>query len=174
MKTMLMAATALVLTGTAFAQTYDTDTAATTTTTTAVTPASGSVVQPSNANPERDARGISVISDPAFVPAGYNGVPATAMGGPVEGGEASYPPCTATVTDNCIQLYERGVRASLATYSPTTTTTTTSVGGPYAPVGEDEVGDNTPEDDALDIDVEPDGDIDVDGDLDNDGDNDFE
>ncbi len=172
MKTMFMAATALVLTGSALAQTYETQT---TTTTTAVSPASGSVVQPSNANPERDARGIAVISDPAFVPAGYNGIPATAMGGPVEGDDASYPPCTATVTDNCIQLYERGVRASLATYTPaTTTSTTTSVGGPYAPVGEDEVGDNTPEDDALDVDVEPDGDIDVDGDLDNDGDNDFE
>ena len=172
MKTLFMAATALVLTGTAFAQTYTTET------TTATLSASGSVVQPSNANPERDARGIAVISDPAFVPAGYNGIPATAMGGPVERDDASYPACTATVTDNCIQLYERGVRDSLATYHPTTTTTTTttttSVGGPYAPVGEDEAGDNTTEDDALDVDVEPDGDIDVDGDLDNDGDNDLE
>ena len=169
MKTLFMAATALVLTGSAFAQTYST------TTTTATTPAGSTVVQPSNANPEHDARGIAVISDPAFVPAGYNGIPATAMGGPVEGDDASYPACTATVTDNCIQLYERGVREALATYQPSTTTTsTTPVGGPYTPVGEDEAGDNTPEDDALDVDVEPDGDIDVDGDIDNDGDNDFE
>jgi hypothetical protein len=151
------------------------DTTTTTSTTYAAAPASGSVVQPSNANPEHDARGIAVISDPAFVPAGYNGVPATGVGGPVEGDDASYPACTATVTDNCIQLYERGVRESLASYTrQQTTTTTTSVGGPYVPVGEDEAGDNTAEDDALDVDVEPDGDIDVDGDLDNDGDNDLE
>src|SRR5687767_15851146 len=114
MKTMLMAATALVLTGTAFAQTYGTDPAATTTTTTAVTPASGSVVQPSNADPERDARGIAVISDPAVVPAGWNGTAGTAMGGPeldpVTGEPVdaeTYPACTATVTDNCLQTYEQ-------------------------------------------------------------------
>src|SRR5687767_502286 len=118
MKTMLMAATALVLTGTAFAQTYGTDPAATTTTTTAVTPASGSVVQPSNANPERDARGIAVISDPAVVPAGWNGTMGTGVGGPLidattgETSDAeSVRPCTATVTDNCVQTYERGRRS---------------------------------------------------------------
>ena len=145
------------------------------TTTYAMAPASPAVVQPSNADPERDARGIRVISAPAFVPAGYNGIPATAVGGPVEGDDASYPACTAEITDNCIQLYERGVRESLASYnSQKAGTTTTSVGGPYAPVGEDEAGDNTAEDDALDVDVKPDGDIDVDGDLDNDGDNDIE
>lgn len=68
-------------------------------------------VMPSNASPEHDARGIAVISDPAYVPAGYNGVPATAMGGPLEpvGDDASYPPCTASVTDNCTQTYEVGV-----------------------------------------------------------------
>jgi hypothetical protein len=40
----------------------------------------------------------------ASTPAGaqYNGV-----GGPVE--EVDYPPCSRTVTDRCIQLYERGV-----------------------------------------------------------------
>lgn len=67
-------------------------------------------VMPSNANPEHDARGIAVISDPAYVPAGFNGVPATAMGGPLEplGDDASYPPCTASVTDNCLQTYEVG------------------------------------------------------------------
>jgi hypothetical protein len=170
MKTLFMTATAVVLTGSAIAQT-------TSTTTTTTTTASGAVVQPSNANPEHDARGIAVISDPAFVPAGYNGTTGTAMGGPVEGDDAGYPACTVTVTDNCIQLYERGVRAALAGYTGSgglQTRTTTAVGGPYAPVGEDEVGDNTPEDDALDVDVGPNGDIDVDGDLDNDGDNDIE
>jgi hypothetical protein len=40
----------------------------------------------------------------ASTPAGaqYNGV-----GGPLE--EVDYPPCSRTVTDRCIQLYERGV-----------------------------------------------------------------
>src|SRR5687767_13370956 len=47
------------------------------------TPASGPVVQPSNANPERDARGIAVISAEAVVPAGWNGISGTAMGGPL-------------------------------------------------------------------------------------------
>jgi hypothetical protein len=81
----------------------------TTTTTLAQAPASGSVVQPSNADPEHDARGIAVISAPAFVPAGYNGLPAAgAMGGPVEGSDTAYPPCTAELTDNCTQTYEVG------------------------------------------------------------------
>lgn len=77
------------------------------------------IAEASNADPEHDARGIAVISDPAIVPAGYNGVPGTAMGGPlvdpvtgetIVGENEDYPPCTASVTDNCIQLYERGVR----------------------------------------------------------------
>lgn len=70
--------------------------------------ASSQQVAPSNENPERDARGIAVISDPAFVPAGYNGIPATAVGGPDLEAE-NYPPCTASVTDNCRQTYERGI-----------------------------------------------------------------
>lgn len=98
-----------------------TDTSTTTTTTTdaaapmpmpvttaALQPASPAVIQPSNANPERDARGITVISAEAHVPSGWNGI-GGAMGGPVEAGDdASYPPCTAEVTDNCLQTYERG------------------------------------------------------------------
>ena len=90
-----------------------------TTTVASLTPASGAIVQPSNADPEHDARGIAVISDPAVVPAGWNGVSGTAMGGPLVDpatGEtidtdASYPACTATVTDNCLQTYERGRKA---------------------------------------------------------------
>jgi hypothetical protein len=81
--------------------------------------AAGQIVQPSNASPERDARGIPVISDPAVAPAGWNGIAAgTAMGGPeldpATGEPAAaqtYPACTATVTDNCLQTYERGRHA---------------------------------------------------------------
>lgn len=79
-------------------------------------PASGQVAQPSNAAPERDARGIAVISDPAMVPAGFNGTTGTAVGGPLVdpatgatlSDNASYPACSKTVTDNCVQAYERG------------------------------------------------------------------
>lgn len=78
----------------------------------------GAVVEPSNANPERDARGIAVISAAAVVPAGWNGTAAgAAMGGPeldAVTGEAvapdSYPACTASVTDKCVQTYEVGRR----------------------------------------------------------------
>ena len=76
----------------------------------------GAVVQPGNSAPERDARGIAVISDPAVVPPGWNGTAGTAMGGPLvdpatgeEVGAESYPACTATVTDNCLQTYEKGL-----------------------------------------------------------------
>ncbi len=69
----------------------------------------GATVEPSNAHPERDARGHLVISAPAMVPAGWNGTVASAMGGPLESAANSdYPPCSATVTDNCVQTYERG------------------------------------------------------------------
>jgi len=83
----------------------------------AVPGATAQLVQPSNANPERDARGIAVISAAAIVPAGWNGLPASAMGGPeldpATGEPAapeSYPACSATVTDKCLQTYERGRR----------------------------------------------------------------
>jgi hypothetical protein len=122
---------ALLLGGTALAQTdttavaYDGDgvttvayeiEAGTVTTDLADASATGSLAQPGNGNPERDARGIAVISDPAVVPAGWNGTAAgSAMGGPeldpATGEPAApetYPACTATVTDNCLQTYERG------------------------------------------------------------------
>jgi hypothetical protein len=78
--------------------------------------ASNPVVEPSNADPERDARGIRVISAAATVPAGWNGLASgAAMGGPLLDpvtGEAiapaSYRACTASVTDHCLQTYERG------------------------------------------------------------------
>ena len=84
-----------------------------------VTPPMNPVVQPSNAAPEHDARGIAVISDPAVVPAGFNGTMGAGVGGPmvdpatgatVAGAETSHPACTRTVTDNCVQTYERGRR----------------------------------------------------------------
>jgi hypothetical protein len=86
----------------------------------ALASAAGAVVEPSNANPERDARGIAVISAAAVVPAGWNGTAAgAAMGGPeldpVTGEPAAardYPACTASVTDRCLQTYERGRKAS--------------------------------------------------------------
>jgi hypothetical protein len=72
------------------------------------------VVQPSNAAPERDARGIRVISAAAIVPIGYNGTTGAAMGGPLLDpttgqpvADASARACTRTVTDHCLQTSER-------------------------------------------------------------------
>ena len=102
--------TAVMFAGAAAAQTYPT-------TTTTTTTATGQVSQPSNSNPELDARGIPVISDPATVPAGFNSPPG--VGGPLVdassppapmAADTSYPPCSRTVTDNCVQTYERGRR----------------------------------------------------------------
>ena len=102
----LIVMAALLASSVATAQTYST-----TTTTTSV-PTTGEVVAPSNSNPERDARGIPVISDPATVPAGWNSGPA--VGGPAVDRATSmpstdnYPACSRTITDNCVQTYERG------------------------------------------------------------------
>lgn len=112
MKLIIMAA-ALMLGGAAVAQTPEEDT----TTTTTTMPAGGQTVAPDNSAPERDARGIAVISAPATAPSGYNqppqtvpaGTPAPAMGlAPTMGSAGSLPPCTRTVTDRCTQTYERG------------------------------------------------------------------
>ena len=79
--------------------------------------AGGEVAAPGNSNPELDARGIPVISAPAVVPPGANQPIAVAPGAQVvpaanqqavfstRPGAESYPPCTATVTDNCVQAY---------------------------------------------------------------------
>lgn len=119
-------AMALLMSGAAFAQTdggataYAGDGSATAAWETEAGAAAGeAVVQPGNASPERDARGIAVISAPATVPAGWNGVAGTAMGGPlldpatgepIADSGPSYPACTATVTDHCLQAYEQGRR----------------------------------------------------------------
>ena len=100
---------AVLFAGTAMAQTTHQ------TTTTTHTTATSQVSQPSNTTPERDARGIPVISDPATVPAGFNNPPG--MGGPMvdasrppatQPATENYPACSRTVTDNCVQTYERG------------------------------------------------------------------
>ena len=119
MKTVLFAA-ALLMSGAALAQETDTtETTVTTTETTTVTTATPTTVAPSNAAPERDARGIAVISDPAMAPAGANQAVVVVPGAQVipnpnqaaafqtQASTDSYPACSKTVTDNCVQTYER-------------------------------------------------------------------
>lgn len=72
--------------------------------------------------PERDARGIPVISQPAQAPAGANQAVQVEAGAQVvpapnqsavfstQASTKTYPPCTREVTDGCVQAYERGVR----------------------------------------------------------------
>ena len=74
----------------------------------------------SNAAPERDARGIPVVSDPAAPPPGANQMTPVPAGAPVtanpnqaavfttQPSTKEYPPCTREVTDGCVQTYERG------------------------------------------------------------------
>jgi hypothetical protein len=108
MKSLIFAA-ALMLGGAAMAQ----DTTGTTTTTTAAT---GTVQAPGNAAPERDARGIAVISAEAAAPAGYNQPAQTGPAGTITpnqpvtsmGAAGDLPPCSRKVTDHCTQTYERG------------------------------------------------------------------
>ena len=79
-------------------------------------PTTTTTVAPGNTNPETDARGIPVISAPAVAPPGWNvpygqGTPAPARGpAPNMGAATDLPPCSRTVTDRCVQTYERGVR----------------------------------------------------------------
>jgi len=103
MKTLLFAA-ALMVGGAAYAQ--DTSGQAGT----GGTGMGGQTVAPGNQAPERDARGIPVVSAPAEAPAGYNQPPsvnptppATTMSAPA----GPLPPCTRKVTDHCTQTYER-------------------------------------------------------------------
>jgi hypothetical protein len=93
--------------------------------------AGGQTVAPSNAAPERDARGVPVISAPATAPAGYNLPPGTPGAAPASGtaptmGSAGdLPPCTRKVTDHCTQTYERN-HGPAAGSSDTATATDTS------------------------------------------------
>ena len=106
MKSALFAA-ALLFGGAALAQT-DMQTGTTTT-------ATGQTVAPGNTAPERDARGIPVVSDPAAPPPGFNEPPQPGGTGaspsspaPTQPSTENYPACSRTVTDNCVQAYERG------------------------------------------------------------------
>lgn len=113
MKTAIFAA-AMMMGGAAAAQTTGTDPVFPNT----PEPLSAAeLAQPSNANPELDARGIPVISQPAVVPDGWNGTAYTGVGGPevdpvtgemIQGADDTYPICTAEITDNCVQAYEVG------------------------------------------------------------------
>ncbi len=81
-----------------------------------------STVQPSNAAPERDARGIAVVSAPATAPAGVNQTVVIPPGAKVvvaadqsaaftpTASTGELPPCSKTVTDRCKQTYEKGGR----------------------------------------------------------------
>jgi hypothetical protein len=97
MKALPFAAAALMFAGTAIAQT--------------------NTVPPSNSAPARDARGIAVVSSPAVAPAGWNvpygsGAPTAPASQPAPsmGAATDLPPCSRTVTDRCVQTYERGAR----------------------------------------------------------------
>lgn len=84
--------------------------------------AGGQTVAPGNQAPERDARGIPVVSDPAQAPAGANQPVSAPPGAQVvvspnqsaafqtQPAAKEYPPCTREVTDGCVQTYERGSR----------------------------------------------------------------
>ena len=77
-------------------------------------PTTGATVAPGNTNPETDARGIPVISAPAVAPPGWNaplGQASAPASGPAPsmGVATDLPPCSRTVTDRCVQTYERGV-----------------------------------------------------------------
>jgi hypothetical protein len=77
-------------------------------------------VAPGNNAPERDARGIPVVSAPATAPAGANVAVQVQPGAQVvpapnqtavfstQASTKTYPPCTKDVTDGCVQTYERG------------------------------------------------------------------
>lgn len=68
--------------------------------------------------PERDARGIPVVSAPATAPAGANQTVQVPAGAQVvaapnqsavfstQASAKTYPPCTKDVTDGCVQTYE--------------------------------------------------------------------
>ena len=100
------------------AGTADPATGQTTSTGTSAT-TGGSAIEAGNSAPERDARGIAVRSDAAMAPSGAN-QPAPAGGGQfvpapnqasvfaVQPSSREYKACTRTVTDGCVQTYERG------------------------------------------------------------------
>jgi hypothetical protein len=116
MKATIFAA-ALMLSGTALAQTPDTSQPTTAPDAMSQTTSAGTPVAPGNSNPERDARGIPVVSDAATAPPGWNAMPGSGMPvanasapAPTQGSAGDLPPCSRKVTDHCTQTYERGAR----------------------------------------------------------------
>ena len=106
MKTLIFAA-ALMAGGAAMAQD--------TTGTSGGMAATGSVQPAGNQAPERDARGIPVVSAEAVAPSGYNQPAQVGPAGTVTPAQpvtsmpaaGDLPPCTRKVTDHCTQTYER-------------------------------------------------------------------
>jgi hypothetical protein len=85
-------------------------------------------VKPDEVQPEQVGTGmggpLEEVDTAAVSPADLTPRPAT----------HNYPPCSpGPGDDNCIQLYERGVSAQLASWTPAAET---GVGGPYEPVDE--------------------------------------
>jgi translation initiation factor IF-2/pilus assembly protein FimV len=88
-------------------------------TTTPSDAATSPVVMPDNTAPRVDNMGNPVISAPATAPSGFNQAPGmNGVGGPYVdpsqppapmAATGDYPPCSRTVTDHCIQTYERGI-----------------------------------------------------------------
>jgi hypothetical protein len=111
MKILIFAA-ALMAGGAAMAQ----DTTGTTGGTSGGMAAGGSVQAAGNQAPERDARGIPVVSAEAMAPTGYNQPAQVGPAGtltPVQPASSmpaagDLPPCSRKVTDHCTQTYERG------------------------------------------------------------------
>ena len=80
---------------------------------------SASAMAVAQAAPERDSRGIAVISSPATAPAGANTMPTVPAGAKVVvspdqssvftpvAASGDLPACSKTVTDRCKQTYER-------------------------------------------------------------------
>lgn len=79
---------------------------------------SGGMAPSGNSRPERDARGIPVVSNAAEAPSGANQAPpAGSSAVPAPNQQAvfaprpaagEYPPCSRGQTDGCTQTYERG------------------------------------------------------------------
>ena len=124
MKTILFTA-ALALSGAAVAQTANTQTSTqmqTDTTTIQATTQSSTTMQTGTGTPERDARGIPVVSMPADAPSGANQAVTIPAGAQVtvnpnqaqvfqsRQSTEEFPPCTRERTDRCVQNYERGNR----------------------------------------------------------------
>jgi hypothetical protein len=114
MKTLIFAA-ALMVGGAAMAQ----DTTGTTGSSggmAATGTPTGAVQAPGNQAPERDARGVPVVSAEAVAPDGYNMPAQVGPAGTLAPRPAAtsmpaagdMPPCSRKVTDHCTQTYERG------------------------------------------------------------------